>query len=173
MWVRIVDGEVTELGPLPASSARLDTGHPVLDLAGSGAGRQRACGWYDLDDVDPDALPLTSEQREQIAAAIEAARNKRQQRLQWLQTQSEHLADVQSYASDWIDGYGSGTPPIPGYPNPGQLWPAASTAERVEALRRMTTVNAFANVRLANLVEVLYRLLLDALADNAVEIPDL
>ena len=172
MWVRIVDGviEPGSLGPLPPSSTRLDTGEEVLDLGGVGAKWQRAAGWYDLDVVDPADLPVTAEQRDEITAALDAAKAERDQRIQWLLTQQARLGDARTYSSEWIDAYGSGTPPIPGYPNPGQEWNAASAATRTEALRRISTVNAATNIVLANGLEVAFRLLLDLLRDTPVDI---
>ena len=94
----------------------------------------------------------------------------RDARIQWLLTQQERLGDARTYSSEWIDAYGSGTPPIPGYPNPGQEWNAASAATRTEALRRISTVNAATNIVLANGLEVAFRLLLDLLRDTPVDI---
>lgn len=111
LFIRVVDGEVESVGPLPVRARRLDTGQ-VVDPADW----LRACGYYDVETATLADLPpgLTAEQREAIIAAVVEARNRLDTRRQWVEDTVAAWALAKSAGQDHLDG-------IPTPPTPGQV----------------------------------------------------
>lgn len=58
MFAQIVDGVIESgtVGPLPFSARRQDTFEVVHDLPGTGRHWRRACGWFEVVEVDPPTV---------------------------------------------------------------------------------------------------------------------
>lgn len=165
VFAHIVDGAVISVGELPPVAIRQDTGqrvHPAEWL--------RACGYYNLetiDPADPEEWPdLTDEQRGDLQAAITDARSKLQRRNQ-LVTTLHALTDLALARNwEWLDQY---CDPAVGRipfvqaesPNAGAGWSALTTQQKAEAVRLGVSLALAEDVRLFQSA----RLFFDALSD--------
>ena len=61
LWAFIPGKHIQAIGALPQSARRLDTGELVVDLRAENAMWARACGWWDLDNVNVPLLVETND----------------------------------------------------------------------------------------------------------------
>lgn len=175
-WVRIVNGELVDVGPLPDSARRLDTLEEVTGLDGPNIGWARAAGWYPAAGLDLTELDLTDEQRDTITAQLAAVLDKRQQRHDVLQRVEQAIGLIRDIGWDQIDRWGDpslfagGT--IPGSPNAGIEWGGLTTFAKAEALRQMCTLTILWGIRTAEALVLVKQVLADLIDAVDFDPPD-
>ena len=169
LWAFIPGSAIVSVGALPTSARRLDTGHEVVDLGGTGAKWRRACGWWDLDSpslqADLLASGRTAAEVASLMSAAAAARSRRDARASW-RGEVEDAVGSRGVLWDWLDDNASHV--VIGSPLAGQNWPAGGTlgllSDQCEVLRTGVTDLAIAAIAMSEAFEVLLPLLADAIA---------
>ena len=154
----IRDGVLEDVGQLPTSAVRLDTGQEIQGLNGINRKWAQACGWYDLTNpADVALIPGTIVA--QLAPVIAEEIAKQQARRNFV-VDIRHAAALAKESNwDWLDRF-SGIP-IEGSPNAGIDWPTLSTGEKAEALRIGLSRALFQNIKLADVLLLMIRVLAD------------
>ena len=167
LHVRIVNGELVEVGPLPASARRLDTLEQVDGLDGPNAKWAAATGWFPIDSLTLDGL--TPEQRETIQSVIVEAVEKQGRRQAAVQAGRVAANTAKNYFQAWLTAYSS--LPVEGSPTAGAEWAALTTAEKAEALRDGVSGSLIWGVKVANALLLIVDVLQDLIADTDLEPP--
>lgn len=120
LWAFIPAKHIEKVGALPLVANRLDTGELVTDLPGANIEWARACGWWDLDNVDIALLvetnDLTSAELDVLIVEGTAAVQNRNLRRQWVDDIKQAWAIAKSALADHL-----GDPPIPTPPPVGNV----------------------------------------------------
>jgi hypothetical protein len=155
LWARIVDGVLISVGDLPLSARRLDTG----ELLGPGQieARLAACGFYDVDTVDPAEVTADPVKRVALVADLTAAVSSRSGRQAFVDGIQQAINSLSDTNWDFLDAYTDRS--FPGQNGPvGQEWPAPPAnpttaqvlgvlANRIELLRTQVCFMAYAQIR--------------------------
>lgn len=166
LWAYIPAAEIVTIGPLPHSAVRHDTGREVSDVRKWAV----ACRWWDLDDFDLDLLAstngLSTADRINLEAAVAGELAKRGRRDQAIVRLRSAAGLARSTFWDWLDdnAHSDLLPLISGQsPLAGQAWPAQTTAQKAEELRRGVSWAALWSIRSADAFVLLADVLADAI----------
>lgn len=117
LWAFIPGKHILSVGALPRAARRIDTNEWV-DLTGDGVQWARACGWWDLDNIDVPLLTstnkLTPAELAVVATERATAVAARQGRRQWVEDVETAWAFANSALADHLSEPPSPTPPSPG-----------------------------------------------------------
>lgn len=107
LWAFIPAKHIEAVGSLPQSARRLDTGQLITDLPGVNMLWVRACGWWDLDNIDVPLLVSTNNltQAELAVLAVERdeALARRDERNNYVANAREAWETIKDVGQDWLD----------------------------------------------------------------------
>jgi hypothetical protein len=119
LWAFIPGKHIEAIGSLPQSARNLHTGELVNDLPGAGFVWVRACGWWDLDNIDVPSLVaanhLTDAELAVLATERDAALAGRTQRRAFIDNARQAWATAKDTLQDYVDAI----PPPPQVGDPG------------------------------------------------------
>ena len=155
-YIRVVDGQVDTIGPLPATARRLDTLHRVDPRT-----RMKACGYYDVETVTADQLPpnLSSTQRKAVLAEAAAATERHEDKTGFVDTGLRpDLETGRDYDWAWLQKYSAVQ--FPGLePGAGAGWTSTPPAARQDILRTALSWVMYQQVQLAHFADLSGQLL--------------
>jgi hypothetical protein len=107
LWAYIPGKHLEAVGSLPQSARRLDTGHLINDLPGANMLWTRACGYWDLDNLDVALLvrtnKLTSDEFDVLEQEVNDALTERTARRQYVDNARSAWAIIKDVGQDWLD----------------------------------------------------------------------
>ena len=166
-YLRVVDGEVDWVGPLPAVARRLDTGHRVDPRT-----RMKACGYYDVETVTVTDLPpgLTAAQTKAIMTTAAEACDRHDRKIDFVTDLRPDLETGRDYDWAWLQNYSSVQ--FEGLqPGAGAKWNQTTPAARTEVLRTAISWLMWQQVKLADFADMAGRLLRPIFNDTNLEPP--
>jgi hypothetical protein len=162
LYAHIVGGVLVSVGDLPVEGARrLDTNQWVV--GDEFLSRLKATGYFPLD-VDPATVTDDPLRQEVLAAALLAAQAGDTTREEFAALIDDTIGAIKASSWDFIDAYSP--VPVPGSQDPGLEWPEGALslgllAQRIAVLRLEATRTAIQKIKIANLLAVLRRVVLE------------